>query len=109
MTAAFPSLSIACPSHVSLELSHDGNIVTPASPPIQTSSLALIRLQLQKPEVVTSVTLLLHRPWDSMTLGLQKISLWGQTAFAENSENLLSFLNEDSFSHSRQVMLLKFC
>ncbi|XP_059157271.1 baculoviral IAP repeat-containing protein 6-like isoform X2 [Physella acuta] len=89
-----------CPSHVSLELSHDGNIVTPASPPIQTSSLALIRLQLQKPEVVTSVTLLLHRPWDSMTLGLQKISLWGQTAFAENSENLLSFLNEDSFSHS---------
>ncbi|CAL1542612.1 unnamed protein product [Lymnaea stagnalis] len=89
-----------CPSHVSLELSHDGNVVSPASPPLHTSSLTLIRLQLQKPEVVTSVTLLLHRPWDSMSIGLQKISLWGQTAFAESSENSMSFLNEDCFSRS---------
>ncbi|KAH9496163.1 Baculoviral IAP repeat-containing protein 6, partial [Bulinus truncatus] len=89
-----------CPSHVSLELSHDGNIVSPASPPLLSSSLTLIRLQLQKPEVVTSVTLILHRPWDSMTIGLQKISLWGLTTFAENTENSLSFLNEDCFSRS---------
>uniref|UniRef100_A0A2C9JJC5 Dual E2 ubiquitin-conjugating enzyme/E3 ubiquitin-protein ligase BIRC6 n=1 Tax=Biomphalaria glabrata TaxID=6526 RepID=A0A2C9JJC5_BIOGL len=89
-----------CPSHVSLELSHDGNIVSPASPPLMSSSLTLIRLQLQKPEVVTSVTLILHRPWDSMTIGLQKISLWGLTTFAETTENLFSFLSEDGFSRS---------
>ncbi|GFS25394.1 baculoviral IAP repeat-containing protein 6, partial [Elysia marginata] len=88
----------SCPSHVSLELSHDGNVVTPTSPPLLTSSLTLIRLQLQKPQVVTSVTLLLHRPLDSTTIGLQRISLWGQTAFAEVAENTLS--NEDGFCRS---------
>ncbi|XP_035825485.1 baculoviral IAP repeat-containing protein 6 [Aplysia californica] len=89
-----------CPSQVSLELSHDGTTVWPASPPLVTSSLSLIRLQLQKPAVVTSVTLILHRPLDSMTIGLQKISLCGQTAFAESSENTPALLNEDCFSHS---------
>ncbi|GFO34551.1 baculoviral iap repeat-containing protein 6, partial [Plakobranchus ocellatus] len=88
----------SCPSHVSLELSHDGNVVTPTSPPLLTSSLTLIRLQLQKPQVVTSVTLLLHRPLDSTTIGLQRISLWGQTAFAESAESPLSI--EDGFSRS---------
>ncbi|KAL8592605.1 hypothetical protein ACOMHN_026535 [Nucella lapillus] len=77
-----------CPSFVSLEISHDGQSVVPTSPPLVTSSLALIKLQLVHPEVVTAVTLRLHRPRDSMTIGLQQVCLRGQRAFGEVSDLL---------------------
>jgi baculoviral IAP repeat-containing protein 6 len=74
----------ACPACVTLELSHDGQYVVPLAPPLLTASLALIKLQLLQPAVVTVVTLRLHRPKDSSTMGLQQICLLGQRACGES-------------------------
>ncbi|XP_070181060.1 dual E2 ubiquitin-conjugating enzyme/E3 ubiquitin-protein ligase BIRC6-like isoform X3 [Littorina saxatilis] len=81
-----------CPSFVSLEISHDGQNVIPTSPPLVTCSLAVIKLQLLRPEVVNVVTLRLHRPRDSMTIGLQQVCLRGQRAFGEVTETSNAFM-----------------
>lgn len=92
----------ACPSFVSLEISHDGRTVIPTSPPLVTCSLAIIKLQLLRPEVVSSVTLRLHRPRDSMTIGLQQVCLRGQRAFGEVGEGPSALLpSEDTMSTCR--------
>ena len=94
----------ACPANVSLELSHDGQYVVPVAPPLATSSLALIKLQLVQPAVVSVVTLRLHRPRDSSTMGLQQICLQGMRACG-HAETLSSGLpSDDSMTRCRFVI-----
>ena len=71
----------ACPSYVSLEVSHDGQRVVPVSPPLVTCSLAVIDLQLLQPEVVNMVVLRVYRPKDSKVVGLQQVFVCGDRAF----------------------------
>ncbi|KAL4237916.1 Baculoviral IAP repeat-containing protein 6 [Mactra antiquata] len=78
-----PALS-TCPAYVSLEASQDGVTTFPLCAPMNTSSLVFIKLQLQKSEVVTSVTIRLHRARDSMTIGLSQILLMGYSAFGDS-------------------------
>lgn len=107
-----PGPFAACPSFVSLEISHDGQNVVPTSPPLVTCSLAVIKLQLLRPEVVNVVTLRLHRPRDSMTIGLQQVCLRGQRAFGEMTEGSSTFLPcEDTMTRCRLVFVfrLAFC
>ncbi|XP_064603703.1 baculoviral IAP repeat-containing protein 6-like isoform X3 [Liolophura sinensis] len=73
-----------CPAFVSLEISRDGSTVTPLCPPLMTSSLAFIKLQLQKPEIATSVIIRLHKARDSTTIGLSQVLLMGYSAFGES-------------------------
>ena len=99
--------SSACPAAVSIEVSRDGMTCIPICSPIQTSGLTLVKLQLLKSEVVTSVTVRLHKPRDSTTIGLSKIMLLGSTAFADSSPlrvgaNVL-LPSEDYVSKSRYV------
>ncbi|XP_067680641.1 baculoviral IAP repeat-containing protein 6-like isoform X2 [Haliotis asinina] len=101
-----------CPSFVSLEISHDGMTVTPMCPPLMTSSLAVIKLQLQKLEVTSSITIRLHKARDSMTIGLSQILLMGYSAFRDTGTKPgASFSAEDSVSHSSigWIRLLHHC
>lgn len=99
----FYTLLSACPSYVSLEVSHDGITVTPMSAPLMTCSLGFIRLQLIRPEVVTMVTIRLHRARDSMTIGLSQILLMGHSAFSETNQKTTSVLapSDDIVSKTR--------
>ena len=72
-----------CPAAVSVEVSRDGLSTVPLCAPQPTSGLPLIKLQLLKPEVVTSVTLRLHKPRCLATIGLSQVMLLGSTAFRE--------------------------
>ncbi|XP_033629629.1 baculoviral IAP repeat-containing protein 6-like isoform X3 [Asterias rubens] len=77
-----------CPSSVSFEISNAlGSSPTPVSPPISTTGLTYIKLQLPRPEVVTSVCLRLHRPLDSSTIGLSQVMLLGLAAFSGGGWN----------------------
>ncbi|GAB1609836.1 baculoviral IAP repeat-containing protein 6-like isoform X2 [Argonauta hians] len=102
-----------CPSYVSLEISHDGITVTPMSAPLMTCSLGFIRLQLIRPEVVTLVTIRLHRARDSMTIGLSQILLMGHSAFSETNQKPASILapTDDVVSKTSLgwVQLLQHC
>ena len=73
----------ACPSAIVVEVSRDGLSNVPLGGPQLTSGYTSIKLKLQKPEVVTSVTIRFHRPFDSSSLGLSQIRLLGDTAFSE--------------------------
>ncbi|XP_064622207.1 baculoviral IAP repeat-containing protein 6-like isoform X2 [Lineus longissimus] len=72
-----------CPSVVSLEISRDGVSSIPVCPPVTTTGLMIIKLSLHKAEVANSVTLRLHKPRDSNTMGLSQILVMGYTAFGE--------------------------
>ena len=74
---------VACPAAVVVEVSRDGLSNIPLGRPLLTSGFTAIKIKLQKPEVVTSVTLRFHRPFDSASLGLSQIRLMGDTAFSE--------------------------
>ena len=75
---------------------------------MNTSSLVFIKLQLQRSEVVTSVTIRLHRARDSMTIGLSQILLMGYSAFGEvgYKTNNLFLPTEDFVSRSRYAFLI---
>ncbi|XP_069118544.1 baculoviral IAP repeat-containing protein 6-like isoform X2 [Argopecten irradians] len=102
-----------CPAFVSLEISHDGVTTTPLCQPLMTSSLAFIKLQLQRPEVATSVTIRLHKARDSMTIGLSQIQLVGYSAFGDtgNAPQNIFMPTEDFVSRSsvRWIRLLHHC
>lgn len=51
--------------------------------PLPTSGLTGIKLQLTSPEVVTAVTVRLHKPRDSNTLGLSQVLVLGTLAFTD--------------------------
>ncbi|XP_013417535.1 baculoviral IAP repeat-containing protein 6 [Lingula anatina] len=74
-----------CPAAVSVEVSRDVMQSVPISPPVVTSGLTFIKIQLLKPEVATAVTIRLHKPKDSTTVGLSQILLMGYTAFGDSS------------------------
>ncbi|XP_052766452.1 baculoviral IAP repeat-containing protein 6-like isoform X2 [Mya arenaria] len=107
-----PALS-TCPAYVSLEASQDGVTTFPLCAPVNTSSLVFIKLQLQRPEVVKSVTIRLHRARDSMTIGLSQILLMGYSAFGEvgYKTNNLFLPTEDFVSRSSVgwIRLLHHC
>ncbi|XP_053374356.1 baculoviral IAP repeat-containing protein 6-like [Mercenaria mercenaria] len=107
-----PALS-TCPAYVSLEASQDGVTTFPLCAPMNTSSLVFIKLQLQRSEVVTSVTIRLHRAHDSMTIGLSQILLMGYSAFGEvvYKTNNLFLPTEDFVSRSSVgwIRLLHHC
>ena len=96
-------LCLACPAFVSLEASQDGVTTFPLCAPMNTSSLVYIKLQLQRPEVVTAITIRLHRARDSMTIGLSQILLMGYSAFGDvgYKTNNLFLPTEDFVSRSR--------
>ncbi|KAK6180714.1 hypothetical protein SNE40_008714 [Patella caerulea] len=101
-----------CPSFVSLEISHDGAMVTPMCPPMMTSSLAYIKLQLVKPEVMSTITIRLHKARDSMTIGLAQVALMGHSAFGSTVSTVNNNpQTEDSTSKSSVlwVRLLHHC
>ena len=89
---------------MSLELSRDNTIMVPASPPVVTSGLSSIKVHMLKPEVVTAVTVRLHKPRDSQTIGLSQLLLMGVTAFGDiglaRTNNLFSPM-EDYVSRTR--------
>ena len=99
----FTPVSTACPSYVSLEASQDGVTSFPLCAPMNTGSLVFIKLQLQRPEVVSMVTIRLHKARDSMTIGLSQILLMGYSAFGESGykTNNLFLPTEDIVSRSR--------
>lgn len=78
-----------------------------------TCSLGFIRLQLIRPEVVTMVTIRLHRARDSMTIGLSQILLMGHSAFSETNQKTTSVLapSDDIVSKTSLgwVQLLQHC
>ena len=101
------SLSVACPSSVSVEVSADGVNMLPLSTPVVTSGLTYIKIQLVKAEVASAVCLRLHRPRDASTLGLSQIKLLGLTAFGTTSSATVNnpFLpSEDQVSKTRYVV-----
>ena len=75
--------NVACPAAVILEASRDGNNMIPLCPPTSTSGLTNIKIQLLKEEVVSAVTVRLHKPRDSQTIGLSQIMLMGFMAFGD--------------------------
>lgn len=90
---------VACPSAVSLELSCDNAVMVPACLPLVTSGLSSVKIQLLRPEVVTTVTVRLHKPRDSQTIGLSQLLLLGVTAFGDTS--LVPSASEDYVSKTR--------
>ncbi|ESP03095.1 hypothetical protein LOTGIDRAFT_157060, partial [Lottia gigantea] len=96
-----------CPSHISLEISHDGTMVTPMCPPMMTSSLAYIKLQLVKPEVMSTVTIRLHKARDSMTIGLAQVALMGHSAFGNSVVSTNSNANTEDSSTKSSVLWVR--
>lgn len=96
---------IACPSGVAVEISRDGrSALVPVSPPVDTSGLTFIRLQLPQPEVVTTVLLRLYKPRDSSNIGLSQIRLLGCTTFGDTSNfNIENVSTDDHVIQSRLV------
>ncbi|XP_063222017.1 baculoviral IAP repeat-containing protein 6 isoform X2 [Bacillus rossius redtenbacheri] len=73
-----------CPSAVAVEVSRDSSsALVPICPPLPTSGLTYIVMNLPQPEVVTSVLLRLYKPHDSSNIGLSQIRLLGTTTFGE--------------------------
>jgi|JYMV01.1.fsa_nt_gi baculoviral IAP repeat-containing protein 6 len=93
----------ACPAYVSLEISHDSVTHTPQCQPLMTSSLAFIKLQLQRPQIATTVTIRLHKARDSMTIGLSQVMLMGYSAFGYTGSSTQNILlpTVDFISQSR--------
>lgn len=75
-----------CPAYVSVEVSRDGNFMTPIGPPINTVGMTSIKLQLNKSEMVSTIQINLYRSKDSQAVGLSQIRLLGYPIF----ENMLS-------------------
>lgn len=100
----------ACPSGVAVEISRDGrSALVPVSPPVDTSGLTFIRLQLPQSEVVTTVLLRLYKPRDSSNIGLSQIRLLGCTTFGDTSNfNIENVSTDDHVIQSRFVYSAEF-
>ncbi len=96
---------------MTVEVSRDGTTMFPICSPMQTSGLTLIKLQLLKSEVVMSVTIRLHKPRDSTTIGLSQVMLLGNTAFGDSGNirsNNMFVPTEDYVSRTRYVYTFMF-
>ena len=76
---------VACPAAIAVEGSRDGSAagMVPLCAPSSTSGLTTIKIQLLRDEVVSAVTVRLHKPRDSQTVGLSQILLMGTMAFGD--------------------------
>jgi baculoviral IAP repeat-containing protein 6 len=76
-----------CPAAVTVEGSRDGGAagMVPLSAPVSTSGLTTIKIQLVRHEIVSVITIRLHKPRDSQTIGLSQIMLMGYMAFSETN------------------------
>jgi baculoviral IAP repeat-containing protein 6 len=83
-----------CPSAIMIEVSRGGvrggdigNGSTPSTlpmgPPVNTSGMSNITIQLVQPTVAKTILLRLFKPKDSSNLGLSQIRLMGSTTFSE--------------------------
>ena len=75
----------ACPAAVTIEGSRDRSqaSMVPLCAPASTSGLTTIKVQLLRHEIVSVVTIRLHKPRDSQTIGLSQIMLMGYMAFGD--------------------------
>ena len=71
---------------ISVEVSRDGNFMTPIGPPVNTIGMLSIKLQLNKSELVNTIQINLYKSKDSQALGLSQIRFLGYPIF----ENMLS-------------------
>lgn len=69
------------PYLVALETALDSNNVLPLCEPLHSAGMSTIKLKLDSPTVVTSVTIRLHRPLDNSSIGLSQVLLLGTPAF----------------------------
>jgi len=78
-------LYLACPAAVTVEGSRDRSqaSMVPLCAPVSTSGLTTIKIQLLRHEIVSVVTIRLHKPRDSQTIGLSQIMLMGYMAFGD--------------------------
>jgi len=78
-------LCLACPAAVTVEGSRDRTqaSMVPLCAPMSTSGLTTIKIQLLRQEIVSVVTIRLHKPRDSQTIGLSQIMLMGYMAFGD--------------------------
>ena len=90
-------LLVACPAAVCVEVSRDGSTSFPVCAPVHTSGLTLIKVQLLKAEVASSVTIRLHKPRDSTTIGLSQILLLGMTVFSSSGSRNSSITGQEDY------------
>ena len=62
-----------CPAYVSVEVSRDGSFMTPVGPPVFTTGMSTIKLQLNKSELVNTVQVNLYKAKDSQMIGLSQV------------------------------------
>ncbi|KAL3288526.1 hypothetical protein HHI36_002967 [Cryptolaemus montrouzieri] len=82
-----------CPSAIGLEISASGpSRLVPVCPPMATSGMSYIQLELPTPEVVNCVLIRLYKPRTANNISLSQIRLLGYPAF---SGKLPSFVVDD--------------
>ncbi|XP_045481363.1 baculoviral IAP repeat-containing protein 6 [Harmonia axyridis] len=99
-----------CPSAVGLEISASGTSrLVPVGPPMTTSGMPYIQLDLPSPEVVKCILIRLYKPKMANNISLSQIRLLGFPAF---NEKLSSFI-VDNEQHCKQslgwIRLLHHC
>ncbi|CAD5121553.1 DgyrCDS10052 [Dimorphilus gyrociliatus] len=84
------------PYLVALETAMDSNNVLPLCEPLHTAGMSTIKLKLDSPTVVTSVTIRLHRPLDNSSIGLSQVLLLGTPAFLKIKSDITDGSNRKS-------------
>ena len=82
---ACDTVFLACPAAVTVEGSRDRSqaSMVPLCAPVSTGGLTTIKIHLLRHEIVSVVTIRLHKPRDSQTIGLSQIMLMGYMAFGD--------------------------
>ncbi|XP_068681369.1 baculoviral IAP repeat-containing protein 6-like isoform X1 [Montipora foliosa] len=75
-----------CPSHVSLDISNDTQVLVPVCEPVLTAGITVVKLKLHQPKVAQHVHIHCHCPRDSHLLGLSQIKVLGMSL--RGSQNL---------------------
>ena len=106
----------ACPAAVTIEGSRDRSqaSMVPLCAPVSTSGLTTIKFQLLRHDIVSVVTIRLHKPRDSQTIGLSQIMLMGYMAFGDLTGAVASRIAniftpmEDYVSRTGYVLMFAF-
>ncbi|KAK3718781.1 hypothetical protein QZH41_014030 [Actinostola sp. cb2023] len=98
-----------CPSYVALDYSVDGTVMIPASKPVMTSGLSVIKLQFEQPQIAQRVCIRCRRPRDSESLGLSQIKVWGTSLYGPPAENLVSSIQSTRSNCLNWICLLDHC
>ncbi|KAK9873573.1 hypothetical protein WA026_023130 [Henosepilachna vigintioctopunctata] len=79
-----------CPSAIGLEISASGpSRLVPVCPPMATSGMSYIQLELPTPEVVNCVLIRLYKPRTANNISLSQIRLLGFPAFSGKMPSLI--------------------